>query len=121
MGCLLSILSFIWGILAVLGMAVAFIPFLGSLNYLNIPFAVFGLLFSILVIVLSSKKRARYLWVCPLCYRYFFRCYPAGLRFRYFLIHFHLQKMQHLRISPAKAIRTGWKETAASHQVFGNR
>ena len=53
---LLSILSFVWGILAILGMAVGLIPLLGSLNYLNIPFAVFGLLFSILVIALSSKK-----------------------------------------------------------------
>ena len=53
---ILSIISLIWGVLAILGMAVGIIPFLGSLNYLNIPFAVFGLLFSILVMVLSSKK-----------------------------------------------------------------
>jgi len=56
MGLLLSLFSLVWGVLAILGMAVGIIPFLGSLNYLNIPFAVFGLLFSILVIVLSSKK-----------------------------------------------------------------
>ena len=53
---LLSILSLIWGILAIIGMAVAIIPFLGALNYLNIPFAVFGLLFSILAVIVSSKK-----------------------------------------------------------------
>ena len=53
---LLSILSLVWGILAIIGMAVGIIPCLGSLNYLNIPFAVFGLLFSILAIALSSKK-----------------------------------------------------------------
>ena len=53
---LLSIFSLVWGILATLGMAVGIIPCFGSLNYLNIPFAVFGLLFSILVVVLSSKK-----------------------------------------------------------------
>ena len=53
---LLSIFSLIWGILATLGLAVAFIPCFGSLNYLNIPFAVFGLFFSILAIVLSPKK-----------------------------------------------------------------
>ena len=52
---LLSILSLIWGILATLGMAVAIIPFLGALNYLNIPFAVFGLLFSILAFIVSSN------------------------------------------------------------------
>ena len=37
-------------------MAIGIIPCLGSLNYLNIPFAVFGLLFSVLAIALSSKK-----------------------------------------------------------------
>ena len=53
---LLSILSLIWGIFAIIGMAVAIIPFLGALNYLNIPFAVFGLLFSVLAVIVSSKK-----------------------------------------------------------------
>ena len=53
---LLSILSLIWGILAIIGMAVAIIPFLGALNYLNIPFVVLGLLFSILAVIISSKK-----------------------------------------------------------------
>ena len=53
---LLSILSLIWGILAIIGMAVAIIPLLGALNYLNIPFAVFGLLFSLLALIVSSKK-----------------------------------------------------------------
>ena len=53
---LLSIFSLIWGILAILGMAVGIIPCLGSFNYLNIPFSVLGLLFSVLAIVLSSKK-----------------------------------------------------------------
>ena len=53
---LLSILSLVWGILAIIGMAVGIIPCLGSLNYLNIPFAVFGLIFSIIVAVLSEKK-----------------------------------------------------------------
>ncbi|MYC76211.1 hypothetical protein F4X10_10660 [Candidatus Poribacteria bacterium] len=53
---LLSMLSLIWGIFAIIGMAVAIIPFLGALNYLNIPFAVFGLLFSVLALIVSSKK-----------------------------------------------------------------
>ncbi|MCG9130316.1 hypothetical protein J5I95_01405 [Candidatus Poribacteria bacterium] len=53
---LLSIFSLIWGILAIIGMAVGIIPCFGSFNYLNIPFAVLGLLFSILALVLSSKK-----------------------------------------------------------------
>ena len=53
---ILSGLSLVWGILAILGMVVAFIPCFGSLNYMNIPFAVFGLLFSVLAIALSSNK-----------------------------------------------------------------
>ena len=53
---LLSILSLVWGVLATLGMVVAFIPCFGTINYLNIPFAVFGLLFSVLAIALSSNK-----------------------------------------------------------------
>ena len=63
---LLSIFSLVWGILAIIGMAVGIIPFLGSLNYLNIPFAVLGFLFSILVIVLSSKKELAIVG-CILC------------------------------------------------------
>lgn len=63
---LLSILSLIWGILATLGMAVAIIPFLGALNYLNIPFAVFGLLFSVLAFIVSSNKELA-IAGCVLC------------------------------------------------------
>ena len=63
---ILSILSLIWGILAIIGMVIAFIPCLGTLNYLNIPFAVFGLLFSILAIILSSKKELA-IGGCILC------------------------------------------------------
>ncbi len=43
----MQILSLVWGIIAVLGLGVAFIPCLGSLNWLNIPFAVVGLIISI--------------------------------------------------------------------------
>ena len=53
---LLSILSLVWGLLAIIGMFIAVIPCLGSLNYLNIPFAVLGLLFSVFAIIVSSKK-----------------------------------------------------------------
>ena len=63
---LLSIISLVWGILAILGMAVGIIPCLGSLNYVNIPFAIVGLLFSILAIALSSKKELA-IAGCVLC------------------------------------------------------
>ena len=63
---LLSILSLVWGALAILGMFIGIIPCLGTLNYINIPFAVVGLLFSILVIFLSSKKELA-IGGCVLC------------------------------------------------------
>jgi hypothetical protein len=42
----MQILSLVWGILAILGLGIAFVPCLGSLNWLNIPFAVVGLILS---------------------------------------------------------------------------
>jgi hypothetical protein len=42
-----QLISRAWGILALLGFTIAFIPCMGALNYLNIPFAVAGLLFSL--------------------------------------------------------------------------
>ena len=63
---LLAILSLIWGILAIIGMTIAIIPFLGALNYLNIPFAVFGLVFSLLTLIISSHKEAAVAG-CVLC------------------------------------------------------
>ena len=40
-------IALVWGMLSIVGMAVAFLPCLGSLNWLNIPFAVVGLIISI--------------------------------------------------------------------------
>ena len=40
-------LSLLWGMLAILGMLVAFFPCLGALNWINIPFAVIGLVIGI--------------------------------------------------------------------------
>ena len=42
----MHILSLVWGILAILGLGIAFIPCLGSLNWLNIPFAIVGAIIS---------------------------------------------------------------------------
>ena len=44
----MQIVSLVWGILAILGLGVAFIPCLGWLNWANIPFAVVGLIISIM-------------------------------------------------------------------------
>ncbi len=53
----MQVLSLVWGILAVLGMVVAFIPCLGSLNWINIPFAFAGLIISIIALVTSRDAR----------------------------------------------------------------
>ncbi len=50
----MQVLSMIWGILAMLGMIVAFFPCLGSLNWLNIPFSAVGLVVS--VVALATAK-----------------------------------------------------------------
>lgn len=42
----MQILSLIWGVLAVFGMLVGFVPCLGALNWLNIPFAGIGVIVS---------------------------------------------------------------------------
>lgn len=46
----MQILSLVWGILALVGMFVGFFPCLGALNWLNIPFALVGLVIGILAV-----------------------------------------------------------------------
>jgi hypothetical protein len=46
----MSTVSLIWGILAMVGMLVGFLPCLGSLNWLNIPFSGIGLIISIVAV-----------------------------------------------------------------------
>jgi hypothetical protein len=50
-------LSLIWGILAFLGLGVAFFPCLGALNWLNIPFAGVGLIISIIALTKSPRDQ----------------------------------------------------------------
>ena len=45
----MRILGTLWGIIALLIMLIAFIPLLGWLNWLSIPFAVIGLIFNAIV------------------------------------------------------------------------
>lgn len=54
----MQILSLVWGILAFLGMIVGFIPCLGALNWLNIPFAGIGVILS-LVAVAGAKNGSK--------------------------------------------------------------
>lgn len=55
----MQIVSLVWGILAFLGMIVGFLPCLGSLNWLNIPFAAIGLVISILALVSRGQAANR--------------------------------------------------------------
>ena len=52
----MQILSLVWGILAGIGMLIAFFPCLGSLNWLNIPFACLGLIISIIALATTKNK-----------------------------------------------------------------
>ncbi len=42
----MQVLSLIWGIFALVGMLVAFMPLFGALNWINIPFAIIGIMIS---------------------------------------------------------------------------
>jgi hypothetical protein len=53
----MSTLALIWGILALIGFVVAFLPCLGSLNWLNIPFSLLGLVLS--AIAMAKEPPAR--------------------------------------------------------------
>lgn len=50
-------LSMIWGVLSLIGMFVAFLPCLGSLNWLNIPFSLVGLVISIVATTKPETQR----------------------------------------------------------------
>jgi len=51
----MQIVALLWGILSAVGMLVAFLPCLGSLNWLNIPFSVLGLILSVIVLVTTKE------------------------------------------------------------------
>ena len=53
----MQILSLVWGLLAFLGFIIAFFPCIGSLNWLNIPFAVVGLVISIVALTKSPEDK----------------------------------------------------------------
>lgn len=50
----MNILALIWGIMSILGFGVAFLPCLGSLNWINIPFSVVGLIISVIAVSKSQ-------------------------------------------------------------------
>ncbi len=54
---MLNVITLVWGLLAAFGMFIGFIPCLGSLNWINIPFAFVGAVVGIIAVV-SSKNGA---------------------------------------------------------------
>jgi len=50
-------LALVWGIMAIVGMIVAFFPCLGSLNWVNIPFSGIGLVISIVAVVTAKVEK----------------------------------------------------------------
>lgn len=55
----MNIASLIWGILSISGMILGFIPCLGSFNWLNIPFASVGLIFSGIAFYSTPREEAQ--------------------------------------------------------------
>lgn len=53
----MQVVSLVWGILAALGMLVAFFPCLGALNWINIPFSLAGLVVSIVTVATTREPR----------------------------------------------------------------
>ncbi|MBZ5606740.1 MAG: hypothetical protein LAP38_00670 [Acidobacteriia bacterium] len=60
-------LSLAWGILALGGMTVGFIPCFGWMNWFNIPFAFAGLIFSVVAHAVTRGPRQNSLVAMILC------------------------------------------------------
>ncbi len=54
----MQIISLVIGILSMLGFLVGIIPCLGSLNWLNIPFALVGLIIGIMAMIKAPQGRS---------------------------------------------------------------
>jgi hypothetical protein len=53
----MQVLSLVWGILAVVGMIVAFFPCVGWMNWFNIPFSGVGLIIGIIAITQAPPEK----------------------------------------------------------------
>ena len=78
-GLHMQVFSLLWGIVAIIGMLIGFVPLLGALNWLNIPCAGVGIIFSAVGVGGSRGLQANgcvsshLLYDCPLL-----RPDPAG-------------------------------------------
>ena len=52
----MQVIGLIIGILSFIGMFIFFLPFLGVLNWLNIPFAIIGFVIGIISIINTERK-----------------------------------------------------------------
>jgi hypothetical protein len=52
----MQIVSLVWGVFAFIGMVIAFLPFLGNLNWFNLPFAGVGLILSLIALTTSKSS-----------------------------------------------------------------
>jgi hypothetical protein len=53
-GVLVQIVSLVWGVLAFLGMMIAFLPYLGPLNWFNVFFAGVGVVLGVIALVTAK-------------------------------------------------------------------
>ena len=52
----MQVIGLILGIISIVGMFIFFLPLLGSLNWINIPVAIVGLIISIISIINAERK-----------------------------------------------------------------
>ena len=60
----MQVFSLLWGIVAIIGMLIGFVPLLGALNWLNIPFAGVGIIFSAVGVSRGSKRMGVSALIC---------------------------------------------------------
>lgn len=53
----MTVLSLVWGILALCGLFVGLVPCLGSLNWINIPFATVGLIVGVVALSKAPPEK----------------------------------------------------------------
>ena len=55
----MNVLCIIWGICALIGLFIGFIPCLGSFNWINIPFAIIGIILSVVGFSTDKNPESR--------------------------------------------------------------
>ncbi len=63
----MQVISLIWGMMSILGMFIAFIPFLGWLNWGVVPFSIAGLVVSIVAIATARSGKGMAIAGATMC------------------------------------------------------